>query len=341
LQTCFDLEVPQQLLVFPMSTVFDVYTCGVSYEAYATDTDLMVRCHLETVQRFDYDWTLLHVDGAMETEPLGVSSGPNLGGRGDQPWVPVGHLPANGKTLARLSVPDPQSDGRMPLLLKALSAVRAKLGDRVCVTGRLIGPFQLMTYLYGTTEGLILLYKDPQLVRETLAFFLELEKAFAQAQLEAGAHALYLCDLNSASRLISADHYREFVFAPYRQLVRWIHQQQGWVIYHPNDPDAERLRLMADTGVDAITVGDGADVVQVKQHLGNKICLMGNIDPIPFFKEGGPEEMRREVERIIDGVSQQGGHILSSGASIPIESPPQNMTAFVQTARDYWRTRYS
>jgi uroporphyrinogen decarboxylase len=117
--------------------------------------------------------------------------------------------------------------------------------------------------------------------------------------------------------------------------VRWIHQQQGWVIYHPNDPDAERLRLMADTGVDAITVGDGADVVQVKQHLGNKICLMGNIDPIPFFKEGGPEEMRREVERIIDGVSQQGGHILSSGASIPIESPPQNMTAFVQTARDY------
>lgn len=233
-------------------------------------------------------------------------------------------------------MPDPYQDGRMPLLLEAISTVRAELGDTVCVMGRLTGPFTLMTYLYGTAEGLVSLYAAPERIKKTMEFLLELQMQFGKAQLEAGAHAIYLCDLNSASRLISPDHYMEFVFDANKRLVDWLHEHGGLVFHHPNDPDPERLLLMAGIGSDVITVGDGADIVPVKQRMGDRICLMGNVDPIPFFKEASPAGMKREVKRIMDGVSRQGGHILSSGAAIPLETPPENVVAFVEAARSYW-----
>lgn len=336
IKTCIRGGRPDRLPVMPMSQPFDARMAGMSYEEFATDARKVVRCHREVIRRFDYDWSNLHIDAGIEPEVFGVAIGPKKGGKGEWPWVPVGHLPATERTLAGLSIPDPQQDGRMPLLLEAINSVRAEFGDTVCVMGRVTAPFTMLTYLFGAEQGLVLLYEDSELVRRTMDFLLEAQTKLALAQLEAGAHAILICDLNCSSRLVSVSHYRDFVFDINRRLVSSIHGRQGMVFHHPNDPSAERLRYMADIGSDVITVGDGADIVAVREQMGDRICLMGNVDPIPFFGEGTPEMMEAEVRRIIDGVSVKGGHILSSGAAIPVESKPENMAAFVQTAREYW-----
>jgi uroporphyrinogen decarboxylase len=182
----------------------------------------------------------------------------------------------------------------------------------------------------------VLLYENPDLVHNTMEFLLECQIRLGIAQLEAGAHAILLCDLNCSSRLVSPNHYTEFVFDVNRRLVAAIHDAGGMLFHHPNDPDPGRLSLMAGIGSDVITVGDGADIVEVKQRMDSHICLMGNVDPLPFFLDGTPADMEREVKRIIDGISAGGGHILSSGAAIPVESKPENVEALVQTTRRHW-----
>jgi len=336
IRTCINGGLPRRLPVMPMSQPFDARMAGMSYEEFATDARKVFRCHREVIRRFDYDWSNLHIDAGIEPEVFGVAIGPKKNGKGEWPWVPIGHLPATERTLAGLSIPDPQRDGRMPVLLEAINSVRAEFGDTVCVMGRLTGPFTLMTYLYGAEEGLVLLYANPTLVRQTMEFLLQAQTELAMAQLEAGAHAILICDLNCSSRLVSARHYGEFVFDVNTRLVSSIHEKQGMVFHHPNDPSPERLLYMAGIGSDVITVGDGADIVAVSAEMGDRICLMGNVDPIPFFGEGTPQLMETEVQRIIDGVSAKGGHILSSGAAIPVESKSENMTSFVQTARSHW-----
>jgi uroporphyrinogen decarboxylase len=336
IRTCIELGVPKRLPLFPMSQVFDVHMSGLSYEEYAQDAKKVAYAHTWATRRFDYDWAILHVDAAIECQALGLEYGPKVGGKGKTSYIPISHIPPTGKALAALRMPDVHRDGRFPVLLEAISLMRAEWGDRLCVMGRLIGPFTLATYLFGTEQALVMLYTDPPLIRQAMELFLEIEMQVAEAQIEAGAHALELCDLNCSSRLISPTHYQEFMFDINARLVRHTHDCGGWLFHHPNDPDPERLLLMAGIGSDAITVGDGADIVAAKQRMGNRICLMGNVDPIPFFKELGPTDMEREVQRIMDGVSRHGGHILSSGAAIPIESKPENVEAFVKTARENW-----
>jgi uroporphyrinogen decarboxylase len=61
----------------------------------------------------------------------------------------------------------------------------------------------------------------------------------------------------------------------------------------------------------------------------------GNLDPTGVLLQGSPELVREKSTELIRLAGTHGGLILSSGCEVPRETPPANLLAMVDAARDY------
>lgn len=328
---CVKLQKPDRVPVFACSEEFDVRMAGEVYACYNRDPKAMAKCQIEAIKRFDYDWAWLQVDDCIEFEVLGVGS------RGDGNILPAtcNYLPTTYETLNHLKMPNPKKDGRMPVLLDAIKRIKDELGDTVCVTGRTAAPFSSATLLYGMTETLMLLFDNPQLVKDTVKFFVELQTMWGCAQIEAGANAIWFGDCNASGHLISVGDYIEYAFDGVKQCVQAYDRTGGFSFYHASEHSIEHMKAQAATGISALSVGPGADLARVKREVGDKVCILGNIDPINVLLNGSPEDVRSETIRVMETGKAGGGYIFNSGEMVPRDVPEQNMKAMIAAAKEF------
>jgi uroporphyrinogen-III decarboxylase len=336
-RTCLSGGRPGRLPVFAMSQVFDAVAAGHTFEKAENDKALLLDCVIRGIETYDWDWAWPVVGDSVTFEPLGFDYGPRLGGRGHDPYIVTSHRPASYATLKEMRVPDLRTEGRMHFVLEALEALKKRYGDTVCVTGWVVGPMQCLAYLYGVNDAMLLVYDHPRLLKDSIAFFVEQIVTIADAEIESGADAIFIPDLLSASYFLSPEHYRTFVQPAHEEIFAHIAERDRPVFFHPNEPSAERLRLMASLSRHcdlALTVGSEADIVRTREELGDAVCLMGNVHCLGTLRDGTPDAVRAEVEGIVDGVSQKGGHLLNTCATMAFDTPPENATTMVQTARE-------
>ncbi len=333
IRACVELRVPSRVPVFALSEEFDVRMANQIYNEYNRNAKIMAEVQIQAINRYDYDWAWLQVDDCFEFEPLGVG----CHGEGNILPATCESLPFTRETFHSLRMPNPKTDGRMPALLEAISRIKEHFGDTVCVTGRVTAPFSAVTLIYGMTETLFGLYDDPDLVRDTVKFMTEFECKFAQMQIEAGADALWVGDCNASGHLISVDNFNEFAADSVKTLAQTIRQAGGYSFYHASEHSIPHLKAQAETGVSAISIGPGLDVGTAKEAVGDRVCLMGNVDPIVTLLEGDAAAVREASERIMKKGMQNGGYIFSSGEMIPRDVPEENMIAMVETGRKFGR----
>ncbi|HHY98332.1 MAG TPA: hypothetical protein GX509_06300 [Firmicutes bacterium] len=330
IERCVRLGKPRRMPVFACSEEFDVRVCGEVYSRYNSDPDVMATVQKEVIRRFDYDWAWLQVDDCIEFEPLGVG----VKGEGNILPATVGYLPATRETLRGLRLPDPERDGRMPVLLEAIRRLKEEFRDTVCVVGRTAAPFSSVTLLYGIEETMGLIFSDPSLLKDTCQFFMELQTEWGKAQIEAGADAIWFGDCNASTHLISPRHYAEFALEPAQAVTEAYKREGAFVFYHASEESIEGLKLMAEVSPSALSVGPGLDIVKAKEAVGSKICLIGNLDPINILERGRPEEVRAETQRILE-VARGGGLLFNTGEMVPRATPEENILAMVETIKGW------
>lgn len=78
------------------------------------------------------------------------------------------------------------------------------------------------------------------------------------------------------------------------------------------------------------------DQMTSKELVGDKVPLIGNVDPINTMMLGTPEDVRREVlQNISDCADSPNGYIVSTGCDIPVDAPLENVYAFMDAVREY------
>ena len=328
LHTCAQLGVPSRVPVFALGEEFDVELYGVDYREYILSAEKMVECQIQAVQRFDYDWILLHPDDYIEFEPLGVET------KGDAriPPAAVNQLPATRATLSGLRIP--RNAGRMPAHLEALDGIKRAHGDSLVVSGRCAAPFSATTLLYGISDGLMLLYDDPRLFRDTCEFFVDLMSEWGQAQIKAGADCIWLGDCVASSGFSSPQQYADYAVEPAFRVQEAIKAAGGEVIYHAGDRSLPHLEIGAEY-FDIINVGEGIDIAEVKAAIGSKVCLSGNAHPIRLMNCDSLEEVARETRRIVEAGKPGGGYIFNTGEGVPRQVKPEVIRTMIQTAKTY------
>jgi MtaA/CmuA family methyltransferase len=324
------LEKPKRLPVFACSEEFDVKWYGkYTYEEVCQDGRKMAEVWVAAIEEFDYDWAWLQVDDCFEFEPLGVGTH----GEGNILRATRDYLPAAKETIENLRIPDPETDGRMPEKLKAIRAVKEHFGDRVFIEGSCAAPYSSVGLLFGLEETMLLALTQPDLLAEACEFFVELQSRYVQAQINAGAHAIWLGDCNAFSSMLSLEQYRQFAFPSCRRLVEKVREHGAMVHLMNSEISIPYILTESELGVDIINCGPAADLGEVRAVLTGKTCFSGNLDPIEILMRGTPEQVAKEAARIVKIGYSDGGYIFCTGEMNPRDVPEENMRAMIEAVR--------
>jgi len=315
--------------VFALGLEFDMAVGGVSYAETRTDVDKTVGATVAAIERFGYDWAVVFPDDYVEFEPLGLA----MRHAPDTPAMPEHYLPMDRATLGRFRVPDAANDLRLPIHLEMIRALKDKLGDAVCVTGRIAAPFSSLALVYGMDPTLTGMLLEPQLLRDNLRFFVDHQIAFGEAQIEAGADLLWLGDCVAASRFISREHCEEFAFGPAAEVASALSGENAHLIYHAAETALPYLQLQTQLPVAAVNLGEGASIAAVKRELAPDVCLMGNFDPI-LLRDGSPEEVAGATCAMMRENGPGGRYLFNTGEGVTPDTPPENVLAMMQAAKE-------
>lgn len=325
------LRVPAQLPVFCHSERFDAAYCRVPYQRYASDASVLTDCQAHAVRRFDWDWTWVHGDDAIELEAFGVGAEESE----DEPRRVVQHLSLTRQTVNRLKPEEALAGPRIGVLLGALSRLRAVFGDSKLVCGRLSGPMTLVTLLFGPAAVEAALADNPTLLREAIELAVEIDLALLEAQAGAGAHALWIDDRLACSDLVTPEQYQGLLLSPTQRLLHGARAEEVWSFYHTAENNLEALVAHAQSGPDVMSVGPSLPMAQAHAALGRQVALMGNLDPTILLTRAWPSQVAAYVDGLVRFM-KAGGMMLATAGPVPPDARGPNLHIMVDTARKIW-----
>lgn len=312
---------------------FAAHHIGAPLSAYYREADVLVRANLAVLEAFDLDVVQTISDPYRETADIAVASG----------WSEPIHFPEDDlpvlrrapledpRDLGRLRPPPPEGGRRMGDRLAATRALREAVGDDVPVMGWVEGALAEAADLRGVSRLLMDLYDRPEWVRDLLEWCVEVEAAFAVAQVRAGATIIGLGD--SVASQISPAAYREIGLPYEKRIFQAVHGAGALARLHICGDTSRILADMAVTGADIIDLDWMVDMADAARAFGTRAAPCGNADPVAVFLQGTPEDIRREVI----GCLRRGGprSISAAGCEIPDGTPHANLRAQVDALRRY------
>jgi uroporphyrinogen decarboxylase len=301
---------------------------GIPLKRYLTNGVALAAAQLAALERYDYDAVFALMDVCVETEAAGSA----LTFYEDQ-YPEVGSYALSSiEDLLHLSVPDPETAGRMPELLQAVQILRRAVGQRVAVVGCVLGPMTLATQLLGIEKALYLAVDDHEAFERLLDFATDIIIRFGTAQLAAGAHLPLVFDPSASPAVVPPQFFRE-ILAPRLTRVFAALKKAGalfnWL--HIAGPAAPILSLYPGLGVEIANFDYEVEPLAAQQELPHT-CLDGNLKPLSFVN-ATPDEISQQSRKLLKLFGPRRGFILSSGCEIPPEARPENVAAMVAAAR--------
>ena len=97
-------------------------------------------------------------------------------------------------------------------------------------------------------------------------------------------------------------------------------------------PPAKSARpTCPEIGINLLNFGVQHTINEMKAWTGNKITLLGNIPPRDVLAQGTPDDVKRAVTDLVNGLQDRSRLILSCGGGMPPGAPTENIQTFITT----------
>lgn len=124
-------------------------------------------------------------------------------------------------------------------------------------------------------------------------------------------------------------HMKKMVEAFAREgLITIMHLDQDYTLNVPYFKDLPAKMVVAE--LDSAT-----DIFKAKEILKGHMCIAGDV-PAALTALGTPEEVETYCKKLIDVVGEDGGFIMSTGCTLPVDCKIENLKAMVDTAKNYY-----
>jgi hypothetical protein len=324
---------------------------GITWAEYIADPHHMLEIQLEANR-----WLLEHLD----CDITGIGVGPDLFSfYGESyalgcdlsydeltPWI-ARHPVKDRIDLERLAAVD-ITDNRytqemerwmarmLPLLgdyqLRYADGVVRPLPHKLDYPGGSIGIFTLATDLRGP-DIYVDLYERPDFVHELLSIVTSkvIERyRWLQGMSGGMGQGVYLVDDSSGA--LSPAHYRTFVRPYVMQVVEALGRP---LTIHIDAPANHLLPIYREINIQRLdSFGWGTSLEKVREYLGGRAVLTGNIEP-GLFAMGTPEDVYRASWHALEVLAPCGGFILQDGANMVPGAKLDNINAMMAAARAY------
>lgn len=192
----------------------------------------------------------------------------------------------------------------------------------VAVTNDLAGVFESASQGMGMTYYSRMLHKDPRFVKEVHEVIAEFTAACYRSYMEAGAEIFVESgDLAYHSGpMMSPKKFYELLLPAYQIITDAVHEGGGKIVLHTDGQITPLLDFVIDCGFDGLHSLEptaGVDLSLVKKKVGDRLCLMGNIDVAHALTYGTKQEVYDEVKYAIKTAGPGGGFIVSAANMHP------------------------
>lgn len=213
--------------------------------------------------------------------------------------------------------------------VQAAALFRQRIGGQRLIEGWIEGPCAEAADLRGINRLMLDFYDDPTFVRDLFDFVLEMEVAFARAQVEAGVDLVGIGD--AAASLVGPQIYEEFVWPYEKRMIDRLHALGTRVRLHICGNISRVLEPIGRLGCEMVDLDYMVSVGEARRAMGPQQVLLGNLDPVRALRDGTPESVRAAVAQC----HRQAGprYIVGAGCEVPRDTPAENVRAMTEYAR--------
>ena len=142
------------------------------------------------------------------------------------------------------------------------------------------------------------------------------------------------------AEMFSPDWFRELYVEPFRKQLAWIHEHTTWKTWlHSCGSIPEILPMLIEAGLDIINpvqcTAAGMDPQWLKDQFGDKVTFWGGgVDTQHTLPFGTADEVAAEVAERVRIFAPGGGFVFNTIHNIQHGTPPANIVAAYETARD-------
>ena len=140
--------------------------------------------------------------------------------------------------------------------------------------------------------------------------------------------------------LFDPEIYRELIKPHHRRMIRAVkNKAEVKLLFHSCGAVSPLIGDLIDIGVDAINpvqvTAKDMEPARLKEQFGDSIAFWGGISSQSVLPFGTPEDVRREVRRMIDIMGEGGGFVLNSVHNLQNDVSANNIVALFDEARRY------
>ncbi|MHB8062094.1 MAG: uroporphyrinogen decarboxylase family protein [Ruminiclostridium sp.] len=319
-----DVKKAMPVLSFPSISLM-----GISVVELISNNDKQATGMKLIADKCDTAASVSMMDLSVEAEAFGAQ----IRVLGDEVPTVIGKLIGNEDDAKALKVPQIGA-GRTGLYIEAIGNASKLITDRPVFAG-VIGPFSLAGRLMDMTEIMINCQVEPDMVHETLnkttQFIIEYIKAYKLV----GANGVVLAE--PAAGLLSPKLIAEFSSKYVKQIVDAVQDDNFILIYHNCGNTIPLIDSILTVGAAAYHFGNAIKMSEMLKHIPSDTLVFGNVDPARQFRNGTPESIRESTLDIMKECCQHKNFVISSGCDIPPLSSWENINAFFDAVKEFYR----
>jgi MtaA/CmuA family methyltransferase len=200
------------------------------------------------------------------------------------------------------------------------------------VTAR--GPLCTAGFVRGTTEFMIDIVEKPEWAHKLIDLCTNVIIDWLKAQQNAiGDTVEGIFILDDIVGFINEEHYQEFAHPYLKKICDAF--PKDWVKLYHNDADINAcMDYLPDAGFNVLNWGKQTDIEDVKDRIGDRMCLMGNVNPLEIGVRGTPDEVYDATLEVLEK-SEGKGIILSVGGGTSPGMPKENIIAMQKALEEF------
>lgn len=327
-QVLFDVLNHQQtdrLPWVPFAGVHAGKLLGYDAEEVLTDKEKLLASLLEVNKLYKPDGQPVVFDLQLEAEILGCEL---VWAKDGPPSVKTHPLEGEENIIpCKCNIPT-EDDGRLPIVLEVMRAMKKAVGDTTALYGLICGPFTLASHLRGN-DIFMDMYDDEEYVNKLLDFCLDVAKAMTKMYVEAGMDVIAVVDPLVSQ--ISSEHFEEFLHEPFSKLFAYIKELGAYSSFFVCGNATRNIEVMCKTKPDSISVDENVDLVAAKKITDKyKITIGGNIPLTSVMLHGTQQDNMKYIIDLVDKIDDKTHLIIAPGCDMPYDVPIENSIGIAQ-----------
>ena len=203
------------------------------------------------------------------------------------------------------------------------------------VTSR--GPLCTAGFVRSTTNLMVELVENPEGCHKLIDLCTSVVIDWLKAQHKVlGDTVEGIFILDDIVGFINEEHYQEFAHPYLKRICDAF--PKDWVKLYHNDAEVDAcLDHLPDAGFNVLNWGKQKDIREVKERVGDRMCLMGNVNPLEVGVRGTPDEVKEATLEVLEGgtAGDGKGMILSVGGGTSPGMPRQNIVAMLEALEEF------